>query len=327
MRCKNPAKQGEVAVVLQGKEGTGKGTLAKIIMHLVGQHAMAVSNARHLVGNFNAHLRDAIFLFADEAFFAGDKQHIGVLKSLITEPHLAIEAKYHDPVSAPNYLHIMMASNEEWVVPASIEARRFFVLSVGDEHMGDHYYFGAIWKEMKNGGYEAFLHDLLAMDLTTFNVRDVPKTDGLQQQKKLSLPTTEAWWLDCLHRGYVFKSKLGLEEYFMQWHCELTTELLFDSYIEYAKRVNNRRPLSREDLGKWFKQLGCGQSRPRNAVVGEHIAEGAGFHGSTSRKAQTVVTPRASAYRLGSLSEARGAFCTVNRLTIDWEEDDDEDGA
>ena len=195
---KNPAKQGEVAVVLKGKEGTGKGTLAKIIMHLLGQHAMAVSNARHLVGNFNAHLRDAIFLFADEAFLAGDKQHIGVLKSLITESHLAIEAKYHDPVLAPNYLHIMMASNEEWVVPASIEARRFFVLLVGDEHMGDHYYFGAIWKEMKNGGVRGVLARSAAMDLTTFNVRDVPKTDGLQQQK-IYLPNDRggAWWLDC----------------------------------------------------------------------------------------------------------------------------------
>jgi hypothetical protein len=30
---------------------------------------------------------------ADEAFYAGDKQHVGVLKALITEPHLTIEAK------------------------------------------------------------------------------------------------------------------------------------------------------------------------------------------------------------------------------------------
>src|SRR3954453_24041971 len=40
---KHPGKQGEVAIVLKGKEGTGKGTLAKIIMHLLGQHAMAIS--------------------------------------------------------------------------------------------------------------------------------------------------------------------------------------------------------------------------------------------------------------------------------------------
>jgi hypothetical protein len=58
-----PAEQGEVAVVMKGGEGTGRGFLAKA----------AISNTRHLIGNFNAHLRDAILLFADEAFFAGDK--------------------------------------------------------------------------------------------------------------------------------------------------------------------------------------------------------------------------------------------------------------
>ena len=38
----------------------------------MGQHALKISNAKHLVGNFNSHLRDCVFLFADEAFFAGD---------------------------------------------------------------------------------------------------------------------------------------------------------------------------------------------------------------------------------------------------------------
>jgi hypothetical protein len=117
----HPAEQGEVAVVMKGGEGTGKGIFAKAVLHLLGQHGIAISNARHLVGNFNGHLRDCIFLFADEAFFAGDKQHIGVLKSLITEPHLTIEAKYQNAVQTPNFLHVMMASNEDWVVPAGLQ--------------------------------------------------------------------------------------------------------------------------------------------------------------------------------------------------------------
>jgi Family of unknown function (DUF5906) len=121
----NPAAQGEVAVVMKGGEGTGKGTLAKAVLHLLGQHGLAISNARHLTGNFNAHLHDCIFLFADEAFFAGDKQHVGVPKSLITEPYLTIEGKYQNAIQTPNFLHLMMASNEEWVIPAGLDARRF----------------------------------------------------------------------------------------------------------------------------------------------------------------------------------------------------------
>ena len=128
---------------------------------------------------------------------------------MITEPYLTIEGKYANAYQAPNFLHVMMASNEEWVVPASLDERRYLVLNVSDEKRSDHAYFAEIWKQMEAGGYAAMLHDLLAMDLTDFNVRNVPNTDGLQDQRKLSLPVPERWWLDVLHRGYVFRSKLG----------------------------------------------------------------------------------------------------------------------
>ena len=50
-------------------------------------------NAKHLVGHFNAHLQHCSVLFADEAFFAGDRSHESVLKGLITEETLLIEPK------------------------------------------------------------------------------------------------------------------------------------------------------------------------------------------------------------------------------------------
>ncbi len=68
-----PAQQGEVAVVLIGIEGTGKGILARALLYILGQHGLAINHTKHLTGNFNAHLRDCVFLFADEAFYAGDR--------------------------------------------------------------------------------------------------------------------------------------------------------------------------------------------------------------------------------------------------------------
>lgn len=322
----NPAEQGEVAVVMKGGEGTGKGTLAKVLMRLVGHHGLAIANGKHLVGNFNAHLRDVIFLFADEALFAGDRAHVGALKSLITEPYLTIEAKHQNAIQAPNFLHVMMASNEAWVVPASQDARRFFVLEVSEKVKGDHNYFARIWAQMEAGGFAAMLHDLLAMDLTTFNVRAVPTTEGLQRQKKLSLPTTEAWWLDCLQRGYVYRSKLGLEEMFSLWHPTISTELLFASYIEFAKSRNERRILSREDLGRFFVSIGATAKRWRNGVVGEHLAEVETFNGY-ARRPKPVRAPRVTGYHLDTLDEARAAFSAASGLDSVWDDGDPmEDG-
>ncbi len=55
-----PAQQGEVAVVLRGAEGSGKGTLAAAIKTMIGHHALGINNAKHLVGNFNAHLSSTL---------------------------------------------------------------------------------------------------------------------------------------------------------------------------------------------------------------------------------------------------------------------------
>ena len=91
---------------MRGEEGVGKGIFARFIVRAFGQHGIQISSAAHLVGNFNAHLRDCVVLFADEAFYAGDKQHEGRLKALITEDCITIEAKYQNVVSVKNMLHV-----------------------------------------------------------------------------------------------------------------------------------------------------------------------------------------------------------------------------
>ena len=319
-----PAEQGEVAVVMRGGEGTGKGTLAKALHHILGQHGLAISNSKHLTGNFNGHLRDVVFLFADEAFFAGDRAHVGILKTLITEPYQTIEAKYQNAVQMPNFVHLMMASNEDWVVPASLDARRFFVLEVSSARANDHAYFAAIWDEMDTGGYEAMLHDLLHHDLTTFNPRRVPTTVGLQTQRKLSLPTAHDWWMDVLMRGYVFKSRLGLEDYFGVWHEQMTTEVLFESYTIHTRVKGDRRPLGREAFGKFLVQMGATARRLRHAVVGEHITDTNSVYGRSERKTELVQVDRATGYHLGSFPIARVAFQTATALQVDWPADDED---
>jgi hypothetical protein len=313
-----PAEQGEVAVVMRGGEGIGKGTLAKALIHIIGQHGLAISNAKHLVSNFNAHLRDAIFLFADEAFFAGDKSHIGVLKAVITEPYLTVEAKFANAVQMPNFLHVMMASNSEWVVPASLDSRRFFMLEVEETVKNNHEYFGAIRDQMANGGYQAMLYDLLNLDISSFNVRDVPVTKALQDQRVLSLPHHILWWKECLDRGYVYKSKIGLHDEFAEWTVDCSTELLYNSYIDFAKLHGERRLMSKEGLARFMVKLHYSQVRLTHAPVGEEIRDTFNDYGTAIRKACVIVHPRPSGYRFGLLHTARQMFDDATGLDNDW---------
>ncbi|MBW7832112.1 MAG: PriCT-2 domain-containing protein [Simplicispira suum] len=195
----HPEKPAEVAVVLQGNRGTGKGKFANAMTTLFGHHATTVTQASHLTGHFNGHLKDCAFLFVDEGMWAGDKAGENVLKALITEPVIQMEKKFQDPTPIKNRLHLMIASNSEWVVPAGAHERRYFVLRVSDAKMQDKQYFAALECQMyEGGGLEAMLHDLLRRDLSTFDIRSVPRTAALDQQVINSLDAMHTWWLDHL---------------------------------------------------------------------------------------------------------------------------------
>src|SRR5262249_43740134 len=151
----HPDVVGETVLVLQGDEGTGKGTLARAMLRIFGPHALPVSQSKHLTGGFSGHLQHCCFLFLDEAFWAGDVQAEGRLKNLITEKTITIEPKYFAPFQVPNLLHILISSNNDWVVPAGPHARRYAVFKVSEEHINDFAYFSALHAELDNGGAEA----------------------------------------------------------------------------------------------------------------------------------------------------------------------------
>jgi hypothetical protein len=224
----HPNSPGGTAVVMRGKQGTGKSFFAKAIGKLWGQHFLQISQSKHLVGSFNAHLRDCVVLFADEAFFAGDKKSEGTLKALITEEHIVVEQKGIDSEASPNYIHLIMASNSDWVVPVALDDRRFFMLDVADDHRKDTSYFGEIADELDNGGYEALLHHLMTLDLSGINLREAPNTDALDEQKQLNMSPEESWWYDKLHEGRL----LARQE---TWERSIPKQELLNDLIQFVK--------------------------------------------------------------------------------------------
>jgi hypothetical protein len=199
--AQHPDEQPEVAIVFIGERGTGKGTLGKTLCKIFGQHARHISSAGHLTGRFNAHLRQCSFLFGDECYAPDDKGAEGQLKRLITEPTLHIEPKGRDPIEEPNRLHVMLASNNDWVVPAGVHERRFVVQQVADTHRQDPEWFGPIYKQLRSGGYEAMLFDLLERDLGDWHPRQIIRTAALAEQQEKSLSPFDAWWLELLQTG------------------------------------------------------------------------------------------------------------------------------
>jgi hypothetical protein len=201
----NPAAQAEVALVLIGEKGTGKGTLARCLRRIFGPHALQITDREQVIGKFNGHLQDCVLFIADEAYWGGDKRCIGRLQGMITEETLPIERKGFDMYWVKNFLHVLMLAEPGWVIPAGRFERRYAVLSVSTARRGDRAYFRALHRQIEEGGAEAMFYDLRRMDLGGWHPREIPeallRNPALQKQQGLTLPPMEQWYLSLLREG------------------------------------------------------------------------------------------------------------------------------
>ncbi len=306
-----PAENGQVAVALKGEKGSGKGTLGKLIKSIYGQHGVQITNPKYLIGNFNAHLQDCCFLFADEAFFAGDKQHENILKSLITEDTMQIERKGIDVETVKNRLKLLMASNNDWIAPATKDERRYFVLDVSSKRIGDTQYFKQLHADIHSDDVKAaFLFDMLARDLSKFHVNRVPETAGLRSQRLQTLDSFGKYWVDVLHRGYLFE-KVSANDFvydFNEWIEDPSVELINAGYQQWATRhkLTKFDILSQTEVGKRLtKWYGAKKRGNVKKIAGSDYQGGA-----------VVTSNRPNYYLLGNLEDATKAFCKFEKIDL-----------
>jgi hypothetical protein len=306
-----PRERIGTALVLRGKMGSGKTKVGEVFGSLLPRHYFLVDDPRYVTGNFNAHMASCLLLQADEAVWAGDKSAEGRLKGLITSPRQQIEAKGVDPIPLPNYLRLVMTSNEEWVVPAGKDERRFAVLDVAPNCAQSHQYFREMDEQLADGGMEHLLGDLLAFDLGSVNLRQIPRTDALLEQKIRSLNSVESWWFERLSSGSTGRHS-------SKWEMEIPTATLFDDYIATADRIGVKRKSEETVFGWTLVKLmpclpggptGLKKVRPTRTVKDENGCD---------------VTRRVTCYQLPSLAEARAHFERAVGQTITWPSDGDE---
>ena len=299
----HPGEKTGTALVLRGKQGTGKTKVGQVIGSLLGSHYTSVAEPRFITGRFNSHLASCLVLHADEGFWAGDHAAEGKLKDLITGTDHLIEYKGKEPVKVRNYSRLLVTGNPDWLVPAGYEERRFAVLDVGEDRMQDIPYFEAIDHEMDNGGREALLDHLLQSDLTKVNLRVIPKTDALLDQKMSSFTGEQSWWYAMLSNGV------------LPWGCDAErccpAQALHDSYIEHASRAGIRRRGDATKIGIFLTKHVPTVRKYRRT----HTAKRPGDRAITEKHGYV--------YEFPPLADCRAAFEKMIQQSVEWPAQDD----
>jgi hypothetical protein len=297
-----PEEKPGVMIILMGGQGTGKGTLGRILQKIWSATYLQVNNVDTVTGNFNAALERSFMVFMDEALFVGDRRAADALKSLVTEPLIHVNEKHQPARQTRSYHRFIAATNANHFKITERDDRRDFTLRVAAIHKDDHAYWNAVRYEIFNGGVAAMVHDLYEMDLSEFNVRAKPATKELLEQKLFSLGPIERWWHDFLDSGGVEKEDSFLfshENRNSEWPEFLSTDAAIDGIMHTAGGKIHQKP-SANDVVKALMKI-C-----PSIIKGQRKVDG--------KRRRGLVIP--------SLQQARAEFGQYIGGAVDWLEDE-----
>lgn len=245
-----PWRKTGTSISFRGRQGTGKTIIGKIFGRLMHQHYTLVDDNRYVFGNFNSHMASTILLHSDEAFWGGDPKHVGKLRSMVTSDQQFIEYKGRDPVPVANYMRLLITTNQDWVVPAASEERRFAVFDMGNAREQQRSYFVEMLRQLRDGGYGGLLHELLNFDLKSVDIGQIPETAALRDQKETSMSDVAKFWFNCLMEGEAIPGQP------VGWPDSLLMHRVYDAFIESATKWGVRyKPTSNEFFTELSKYL------------------------------------------------------------------------
>lgn len=153
------------APVIQSAEGAGKGVLKLVMAHVMGRPYVHFPNAKELAesgAKFNGWMRNKLFILADEIKVDDRRDMIEILKPMISEELIEVQAKGFDQELEDNWANWLFFTNWRDAIPVDKNARRFAIsysaLQTAQDMLDrgmDETYFKALYNWLKGeAGYQ-----------------------------------------------------------------------------------------------------------------------------------------------------------------------------
>ncbi len=200
------------APVIQSAEGAGKGVLKLIMTHAMGRPYVYFPNAKELTNSgsqFNAWMRNKLFILADEIKVDDRRDLIEVLKPMISEEIIEIQGKGFDQELEDNFSNWCFFTNWKDAIPVSKNARRFAIfyspLQTAQDMLArrmDETYFTALYNWIKADGAAIVTDYLLNHPIERGAIpMRAPSTSSAVEAVKLSRSPIERVIMEAIEDG------------------------------------------------------------------------------------------------------------------------------
>lgn len=313
---REPTKKPLTAPVIIGPQGAGKSLLINYFGQMLGGCYTQITNEEHIYGRFNRHLATTLLLHSEEALYGGDKRHRGIIKSLITDEFRIFEQKGVDAKQVPNYLRLILTSNELHAAPAELGDRRFTVIDMERRKAPDEL-IKKVLKELHSTGPAALFHKMMTFDYDPYVARTNIKNAALEALKTLNRDPVETWWYETLDSGHVLPDFLSWAQKPQEapWPQIVSSTALY-KWMVYNLKERGARNIPNE--ASFANQL--------NRMVGRKLNRGQVLFNNPMADGVPQVIHLLSARHntirnMPTLEECRKAYIEYRAQDVEWAED------
>jgi hypothetical protein len=187
------------------------------------------------------------------------KEATNMMKTLITEPHVSVEAKGKDKITVPSYSRFIFTTNEDAVVRIENDERRYFILRVSEKQKQNKKYFDKLhFLRVTDKDHIMFCKKLYSyfmnVDITDLDIANAPITDELIEEKINCFTNEEAFIYEMLENG-VNTTGFTNTPAFIE---KVKVEEIQERYFEFIKKTGRKKTFGcySRKLGRALAKIG-----------------------------------------------------------------------
>ncbi len=147
-----------------------------------------------------------------------------------------------------------------------MKERRGFILDVNLHDHCTKAYFDNLHHEWNNGGAEAFLAFCQQRQVPGDRLGELPQTEALVAQQRMSLDPVHQWWLEKLTQG-----QMGLDD---AWPTFVSHDWLYTDYVSVTNDMGVRRArVSESQLSYDMADLLPASAKRKKRVTASNVAK------------------------------------------------------